>query len=101
MKHLIASTLRSSGIVVAFACAINTAHAAEKIFGLTSTTFKDGQMMPKKVANSRANFPQNPHCVGENVSPQLSWVNAPAGTKSFAITMVDPEGRGGGGVNHW
>jgi phosphatidylethanolamine-binding protein (PEBP) family uncharacterized protein len=31
----------------------------------------------------------------------LSWVNPPAGTKSFAFLMVDPEGRGGGGVNHW
>ncbi len=43
----------------------------------------------------------NPNCVGENVSPQLSWVNPPAGTKSFALLMVDPEGRGGAGVNHW
>src|SRR5262249_16843670 len=29
------------------------------------------------------------------------WVNPPAGTKSFAILMIDPEGRGGAGVNHW
>ena len=38
-------------------------------FTLTSTTFKDGQLMPKKVANSTST---NPNCVGENVSPQLS-----------------------------
>jgi Raf kinase inhibitor-like YbhB/YbcL family protein len=101
MKRTIVTALLRGSIVLAFACAFGTAHAQEKIFGVTSTTFKDGQMMPKKVANSRANFPQNPHCVGENVSPQLSWVNPPTGTKSFAITMVDPEGRGGGGVNHW
>ena len=25
----------------------------------------------------------------------------PEGTKSFALTMVDPEGRGGAGVHHW
>jgi Raf kinase inhibitor-like YbhB/YbcL family protein len=72
-------------------------------FTLTSTTFKDGQMMPRKAANMNpagaAN--PNPNCVGENVSPQLSWTGAPAGTKSFAITMVDPEGRGGAGVHHW
>jgi len=82
-------------------CAGATAGAQQKIFELSSTTFKDGQMMPVKVANSRANFPQNANCIGENVSPQLSWVNPPAGTKSFAILMVDPEGRGGGGVVHW
>jgi Raf kinase inhibitor-like YbhB/YbcL family protein len=67
-------------------------------FTLTSTTFKDGQMMPRKVANSLSN---NPNCVGQNVSPQLSWKGAPEGTKSFAILMEDPEGRGGAGVHHW
>src|SRR2546426_428898 len=68
-----------------------TARAADP-FTLTSTTFKDGQMMPRKVANSLSN---NPNCVGQNVSPQLSWTGVPDGTKSFAILMEDPEGRGG------
>ena len=77
-----------------------TANAAD-IFSLTSTTFKDGTMMPKKVANSSANAPTNPNCVGENVSPQLSWSGVPEGTKSFVMLMIDPEGRGGAGVNHW
>jgi Raf kinase inhibitor-like YbhB/YbcL family protein len=101
MNRLIVRAFLSSGMVLGFWCAGGTAQAQQKIFGLSSTTFQDGQMMPKKVANSRANFPQNESCLGENVSPQLSWVNAPAGTKSFAILMVDLEGRGGGGVNHW
>jgi Raf kinase inhibitor-like YbhB/YbcL family protein len=101
MKRFIATTVLSGGMFLAVFSALGAAHAQQKIFGLSSTTFSDGQMMPKKVANSRANFPQNEHCVGENVSPQLSWVNPPAGTKSFAILMVDLEGRGGGGVNHW
>lgn len=87
---------------IAVLCAGSPANAQETFFDLTSTTFKDGQMMPRKVANSRANDPRNsPNCVGENVSPQLSWVNPPAGTKSFAFLMFDPEGRGGGGVVHW
>jgi Raf kinase inhibitor-like YbhB/YbcL family protein len=68
---------------------------------ITSTTFKDGQMMPKKVANKPAATNPNPNCVGENVSPQLSWTGTPAGTKSFAMLMEDPEGRGGAGVHHW
>src|SRR5438046_9924810 len=72
--------------------------AAQTPFTLTSTTFKDGTMMPKKVAN---NLNNNPNCVGENVSPQLSWKGAPDGTKSFAILMEDPEGRGGAGMHHW
>ena len=67
-------------------------------FTVTSTTFKDGQLMPRKVANSLST---NPNCVGENVSPQLSWTGVPEGTRSFAILMEDPEGRGGAGVHHW
>ena len=67
-------------------------HAAD-IFSLKSTTFEDGKLMPRKVANSKANQPNNPNCVGDNVSPQFSWENPPDGTKSFAMMMFDPEGR--------
>jgi Raf kinase inhibitor-like YbhB/YbcL family protein len=95
--------LAAGGMVLASWCAASLAHAAAAPFTLTSTTFKDGTLMPAKVANMNApNAPMpNPNCVGQNVSPQLSWSGAPEGTKSFAITMVDPEGRGGLGVFHW
>ena len=33
----------------------------------------------------------HPDCGGQNISPELSWVNAPEGTRSFAITMLLPE----------
>ncbi len=70
---------------------------ADGIFTITSSTFKDGEFLPKKAAgNNKA----NPNCVGENVSPQFSWTNVPAGTTSFAFVMTDPEGRGTG-VDHW
>jgi Raf kinase inhibitor-like YbhB/YbcL family protein len=72
-----------------------------QIFSLTSTTFEDGKLMPKKVANSKANQPNNPNCVGDNVSPQFSWSNPPDGTKSFVLMMFDPEGRAPSGVSHW
>ncbi len=74
-----------------------TAHAAEP-FTLTSSSFKDGSLLPKKMAG---NNKTNPNCVGENVSPQFSWSNPPAGTVSYAMIMTDPEGRGGLGVDHW
>jgi len=38
---------------------------------------------------------------GENISPQLSWQNAPAGTQSFAITMYDKDAPTGSGFWHW
>jgi len=94
------SLVLASGIALASWYAAQPAFAAD-VFTLTSSTFKDGTMLPKKVANSTANVPNNPNCVGENVSPQLSWTGVPDSTKSFAILMVDPEGRGGAGVNHW
>ena len=78
-----------------------TAANAADIFSLTSSTFKDGTLMPKKVANSHENAPTNANCVGDNVSPQFSWTGVPEGTKSFVLTMFDPEGRAPSGVSHW
>jgi len=74
-----------------------SAYAADP-FTLSSTSFKDGTLLPKKMAGDNK---ANPNCVGENVSPELSWKNAPAGTVSYALIMTDPEGRNGLGVDHW
>ena len=71
---------------------------AQAAFTLSSPDFKDGaRMAVKNAGNNKA----NPNCVGDNVSPALSWSNPPEGTKSFALLMFDPEGRPPGGVSHW
>jgi Raf kinase inhibitor-like YbhB/YbcL family protein len=40
-------------------------------------------------------------CTGENVSPAVIWRDAPADTKSFALTVYDPDAPTGSGWWHW
>ena len=89
--------LMAAAAVLAFAWSGKNANA-QNAFTITSSSFKDGERLQTKMAG---NNKQNPNCVGENVSPALSWANPPAGTKSYALLMFDPEGRPPGGVSHW
>jgi Raf kinase inhibitor-like YbhB/YbcL family protein len=89
--------LLAGGLALAIAWGTQGAHA-QGVFTITSKSFKDGERLQTKMAG---NNKQNANCVGENVSPELSWSNLPAGTKSLALLMFDPEGRPPGGVSHW
>lgn len=40
-------------------------------------------------------------CTGKDVSPALKWSGAPAGTKSLALTVYDPDAPTGSGFWHW
>lgn len=40
-------------------------------------------------------------CNGGNLSPQLAWKNPPAGTRSYAVTVYDPDAPTGSGWWHW
>src|ERR1700722_14257440 len=62
---------------------------------LTSADIKQGA----KIANEQVfnGF----GCTGGNMSPSLSWSGAPAATKSFAVSIYDPDAPTGSGFWHW
>lgn len=64
-------------------------------FQLTSPDIKAGAMIPKSFEFNGFG------CSGENKSPALKWSGAPKGTKSFAVTVYDPDAPTGSGWWHW
>jgi Raf kinase inhibitor-like YbhB/YbcL family protein len=92
MKYAIGSLLLAGGL----AMSLSAANAAG-VFHLTSPAFEDDGTLAVKYAGKREG---NANCIGDNVSPPLSWSDAPEGTKSFALVMTDPEGRAPQGVTH-
>lgn len=40
-------------------------------------------------------------CSGENLSPELEWAGAPDETRSYAITVIDPDTPSGKVWRHW
>lgn len=58
-------------------------------FQLTSSAFRNRERIPDRYT-----------CVGQDVSPPLSWSDAPAGTRSFALLCDDPDAPSGT-WHHW
>lgn len=65
-------------------------------FDLTSTDITDGKPFGPAQTSGMFGVPG-----GKDESPQISWSGFPAGTKSFAVTMYDPDAPTGSGFWHW
>ena len=57
---------------------------------LVSSAFRAGETIPARYT-----------CEGENVSPELSWKEAPSASKAFALIVHDPDAPRPGGFTHW
>jgi Raf kinase inhibitor-like YbhB/YbcL family protein len=64
-------------------------------FTLESTTVAPGKPLPS------AHVLNGFGCTGKNRSPELAWYNPPDGTRSFAVTVYDPDAPTGSGWWHW
>lgn len=86
MKRKLLTLLVSAGL-------FNAAMAGD--FSLTSPTFQSGKRL------GDVHVFKGFGCDGENLSPAMSWKNPPKGTKSFAVTLYDPDAPTGSGWWHW
>ncbi|MGE4130694.1 MAG: YbhB/YbcL family Raf kinase inhibitor-like protein [Bdellovibrionales bacterium] len=83
--------MKATFLVLALVCL----NAQAKSFKLTSPDLKPGGVMGEaQVFNSFG-------CTGQNISPKLEWKNPPKDTKSFAVTVYDPDAPTGSGWWHW
>ncbi len=97
----LACRLRAAAVAMAiaslcvawFVCTPSSA-SAQAVFTLTSHDLRDGATV------GNAQVYNEDDCKGANVSPQLSWSNAPPGAKSFAVTIFDRDAPGPGWW-HW
>ena len=80
-------------LAAALTAAVSLAHAAG--FTLSSPDIKPNATMDKKFEFNGFG------CAGENKSPALKWSGVPKDTKSFAVTMYDPDAPTGSGWWHW
>lgn len=56
---------------------------------ISSQVFQEGERIPTKYS-----------CEGQDISPPLMWSESPAGTRSFALIVDDPDAPGGV-FTHW
>lgn len=86
-------TLASLALMGSTQFALADGHS--KTFNLTSEAIAEGRQLDAEQVF------QGFGCEGGNMSPALAWEHAPEGTRSFALTVYDPDAPTGSGWWHW
>ena len=94
-SRIAAGAFAAAAFAAAFGAAAPGGLAADDTFKLQSAVVApNGTLANEQVFNGFG-------CSGKNVSPPLRWSGAPAGTRSFALTVYDPDAPTGSGWWHW
>ena len=90
LRHKVQALALLASITLVAASAVSAAE-----FQVKSDDFKNGRIVEEQVFNGFG-------CSGGNVSPHIVWQGAPKDTKSFLVTIHDPDAPTGGlGWTHW
>lgn len=76
-------------VILAVSAAAGSPALAANAFRLTSPDLRPDEAVPSAHVNNGYG------CHGQNRSPALAWEGAPAGARSFAISVFDPDASGG------
>jgi Raf kinase inhibitor-like YbhB/YbcL family protein len=90
-------------LILAFAVLFTSLPVAANAAGFVVSTngVTDNTLMTAEYGYDKMDSSNVRSCGGTNKAPGFSWANPPPKTESYAILEVDPDGRGGLGVNHW
>lgn len=76
------SNIFNSFLIIVFFINASVLHAKDVTMILSSSAFSDGKRIPVVYAR--------PAVGGKNISPPLTWSEVPEGTKSLALSVIDP-----------
>lgn len=80
--------------------ALLTLFVAVPAFAAGKFTLTSNDVKPNATLGDKHVF-NDMGCTGENLSPHLAWTDAPKDTKSFVVTVYDPDAPTGSGWWHW
>lgn len=88
------SRLQTLLLILVTSAVVSAAPQQPPTFRFWSDDLKGGTFELEQVYNGFG-------CAGSNQSPHLAWTGPPLGTRSFVITVYDPDAPTGSGFWHW